>query len=253
MVVGKPCFIGGGVNICNNSRLIENIVWENMDDGYDVSMNDSWMISNVAIDNGPAGGRGIKVLGAGRGQIFSGNLSIGRGLQYRGYELRGLDTMDIFHNFALTNLDRGVYLVSLLPAARMHNNLGRGNRGDVGCAGCVKSHNWGTPSGPTGDPRLADIGATLDLAIDHALPSGSVEQRWQYVMDQILAAYSLRADSPLIDAGLVIAGFHCATADDDPTRAMNPCAVCRHWMGAAPDIGPFEYGLGLSHGQEDRC
>lgn len=51
----------------------------------------------------------------------------------------------------------------------------------------------------------------------------------------------LGAGSPAIDAGTVIAGFHCPQTDD-----VNPNQTgCRHWLGAAPDIGAHEFGTPL--------
>jgi hypothetical protein len=44
----------------------------------------------------------------------------------------------------------------------------------------------------------------------------------------------LRADSDLIDKGMIIPGYHCATA------GAHPGEDCVKWYGAAPDVGPFE-------------
>ncbi len=53
------------------------------------------------------------------------------------------------------------------------------------------------------------------------------------------AQFALQAGSPAIDKGALIPGFHCNQSDD-----VNPTQTgCRHWKGAAPDIGAFEYGI----------
>ena len=44
----------------------------------------------------------------------------------------------------------------------------------------------------------------------------------------------LASGSDLIDAGVVVEGYHCATA------GAHPGEDCREWYGAAPDLGPFE-------------
>jgi hypothetical protein len=44
----------------------------------------------------------------------------------------------------------------------------------------------------------------------------------------------LAPGSDLIDGGVVIEGYHCATAGEHPGED------CREWYGAAPDLGPFE-------------
>jgi hypothetical protein len=54
--------------------------------------------------------------------------------------------------------------------------------------------------------------------------------------------FSLESNSPAIDNGTFIDGYHCARADDnqtDPYPAGD--TSCRHWYGAAPDMGAFEY------------
>ncbi len=44
----------------------------------------------------------------------------------------------------------------------------------------------------------------------------------------------LKQGSDLIDGGVVIPGYHCATSGSHPGQN------CREWYGAAPDLGPFE-------------
>jgi hypothetical protein len=45
----------------------------------------------------------------------------------------------------------------------------------------------------------------------------------------------LKAGSDLIDAGIVISGYHCSTSGAHPEED------CVEWYGSAPDIGAFEY------------
>ncbi len=44
----------------------------------------------------------------------------------------------------------------------------------------------------------------------------------------------LKQGSDLIDAGVVIPGYHCTTS------GAHPGQNCREWYGSAPDLGPFE-------------
>jgi hypothetical protein len=233
----KACHDSFPTNVCTKELFQENIVWRNIDDGYDVSMANSIMVGNVAIDNGPTGRRGIKVLRGDSGNLFAGNLSIAS--QYRGLELRGMDTMDVFHNLAIASGDKGGGGVTNgTGAGRYYNNLGYLNGGNVDFlwSGGEATHNWVRSQG---NPFLVNAAASIDLA----LPPGTVAQRWRYVMQQVVAAYTPGPGSPLIDAGRLVPGFHCATADDDRSSPMSPNAPCRHWAGRAPDIGPFEFGL----------
>jgi hypothetical protein len=45
----------------------------------------------------------------------------------------------------------------------------------------------------------------------------------------------LAEGSDLIDAGIIVPGYHCDTS------GAHPGENCREWYGAAPDLGPFEY------------
>ena len=47
------------------------------------------------------------------------------------------------------------------------------------------------------------------------------------------AGFLLSPDSPAIDAGIFIEGFHCPRPGPDPSG-------CMEWYGAAPDIGACE-------------
>jgi hypothetical protein len=47
--------------------------------------------------------------------------------------------------------------------------------------------------------------------------------------------FQLVEGSDLIDAGVVISGYHCETAGEHPNDD------CLEWYGDAPDLGPFEY------------
>lgn len=49
--------------------------------------------------------------------------------------------------------------------------------------------------------------------------------------------FRLQNNSPAIDAGMIIPDYHCAQSDDTNPGQTN----CKHWSGAAPDIGAFEY------------
>lgn len=48
----------------------------------------------------------------------------------------------------------------------------------------------------------------------------------------------LSSNSPAIDAGIIIPGYHCSVSDSNGGLLLTGC---RHWSGSAPDIGAFEY------------
>jgi hypothetical protein len=236
----KFCADGLPVIVCRRQRFVENITWRNADDGFDLTIADSHVIGNVAIDNGPEGRRGFKVFRNGPGNRFSGNVAKGAGAQYRGFEARGEDTLDVFHNLGVGNLDKAIYADTDGTArGRYFNNVGLHSAGNLDFLffGGETADNWSGRA--QGDPLLTDGSLPINLN----LPVGTVQQRWRFVMDQVVAVLTPRAGSPLIDAGQLVPGYHCATADDDPRSPMDPDVFCRHWAGSAPDIGPFEYGL----------
>lgn len=51
--------------------------------------------------------------------------------------------------------------------------------------------------------------------------------------------YAPSPESPVIDKGSIIEGFHC------PAPGLNPSG-CREWFGKAPDIGACEFVPGLA-------
>ena len=98
----------------------------------------------------------------------------------------------------------------------------------------------------SGSGLTATIGHYLSPTVTYFLaldsdPSHSILVKRQYILDQIRPAFTPTAASGLIDAGRVIDGYHCPTADDDPITPADPNDPRRHWNGAAPDIGAFEY------------
>jgi hypothetical protein len=242
LAMSKACKDAFPTNACTDELVLENIFWRNIDDGMDVSPARSWILGNVSIDNGPAGARGIKVLREGPGNVFSGNVALA--IHHRGFELRGKDTMAVLHNLAVGNTDKGIWSVTRGSAnGTYHNNIGYKNLSNVDLRwiGGEAENNWATAQG---NPLLAHMTASINLV----LPTGTVEQRWQHVMNQVVAAFTPVPGSPLIDSGRIVPGFHCPTADDNASSPMSPSASCRHWAGTAPDIGPFEFGLGMTSG-----
>jgi hypothetical protein len=218
---------------CTGEFFRELISWHNTDDGIDCSFTNSTIVGCVSLFNGPEGNRGIKQLRRATGNRYLSNVAVGN---YIGFEPRSLDGFDGLHNLALSNASHGFSSNNAGAAARYYNNVTYLNGGTAIFSGGTALHNWVDTAG---DPGLTDAAAV----IDYTLPAGSVATRWQYLMDQIVAAYTPANDSPLRNSGQWLAGYHCATADDDPVAPMNPTAPGRHWMGLAPDIGPFEYGI----------
>ena len=250
-----------GLGICREIVIQENILWRNTDDCFDLSYAASYVIGNIGVDCGPNGLRGLKMLRPQFGMTFSGNLILAANpasdiSTYRGYELRLLDspesgTSTLFaHNLSARAFDRGVYVAqaatgSLCP---IRNNVVWGSLGvaDYAFGVCANSHNYtGGVSGtlPTLEDPTVDPTAVFDTAeacLVDAPHLRTIQSCWEQAYAPIAAAFHPRAGSSLIDAGVVIAGYHCTLADDN---GQDVHAACRHWRGLAPDQGPFEFGI----------
>jgi len=84
----------------------------------------------------------------------------------------------------------------------------------------------------------------------------TLDQHSQYVdplvVDSQTHDFTLTEDSPAIDAGTLIPGYHCDTAGVESFHG------CRMWYGEAPDIGAIEYvpeqqGTGICEATTGDC
>lgn len=83
----------------------------------------------------------------------------------------------------------------------------------------------------SGDPGLIDENATINTTFT---AGRTTQQKLAPIRSQVRDNFKPDETSPLIDAGSIIPGYHCATAGNHPDQN------CRQWFGSAPDIGPFE-------------
>lgn len=236
-----------GANICPNNIYRHNIAWHNADDGYDFSFGaGSQVIDNISFNNGPEGNRGFKTLrNVSGGLTFIGNVTLKNEVppatSGRGIEGRFNDQGWVLHQISMNQSAHGIYVSSTIPAGtQVRNSMewGNGNPPAI-TSGVVQSTNHfnsGTPSIANPSFVYTDINTNPT--------STSFRDRRDKIYEQIRAALVPADGSALIDAGTFVAGKHCATADDDATTPHNPAdKTCRHWMGSAPDIGAYEYGL----------
>ncbi len=221
-------------NFCLNNTLIDIIGWNNADDGVDVSFANSTVRNTIMAYNGPEGNKGYKILRDVYGRlIYDGNIAIGNIVGFEPRVDPGYNHI-LCNNLAIDNSGNGY---SLLSKTYIYNSLGVGNGGsDLPDANTQQhSNNWAedggnTESGNEGDPELANRAASFSFSF----PAGyNISQRWTYMHDQFVSAYTPAPGSPLIDAGVVIQEVHCPNAGE--------VGNCRTWYGAAPDIGAFEY------------
>jgi hypothetical protein len=153
----------------------------------------------------------------------------------------------IAHNTAINHsTSRGAGFVAIISNASpdrtfLSSNLAALNSGrDMIIQGdgsqFSSSSNW--LEDDKGQPGLRNPSFQPDTAFPETLNTVRLRRDWLH--RQVIEAVSPTPDSDLIDASQLIPGVHCATADDDSENPMDPREDCRHWLGAAPDIGAIE-------------
>jgi hypothetical protein len=235
----------GVTNLCPRNIVRGNIAWHNADDGFDNSMSDgSKIINNISFDNGPTGNKGFKTLRNVKGLLtYSGNVALDN--PSNGIEMRAATSSFFAHNLSATNGLHGLtfsFDALNASATKIVNNLGMNNAGsqDIWEVSGVTTTNWAEDK--NGNPKVANMQFMPNVSTIEFNTSMTVAQKVANIRQQFASAFSPVAGSPLIDAGTFIAGYHCATADDNPSSPMPLGADCRHWRGSKPDIGAYEFG-----------
>ncbi|MGK0336522.1 MAG: hypothetical protein ACJAYE_000132 [Candidatus Azotimanducaceae bacterium] len=242
--------------LCPDNELIRAMAFNNADDGIDTTWGESLNQDNISFSNGPQGFRGYKVLRQTVvGLKYVGNIALGE--QDTGFEVRA-DTSGLFaHNLGAQitggRMNGGGIITQNITTASdypFYNNLFINNANiDV---------SFSQVSGLKPDIQTSFVTASnLDAAllfgdpmvtnpsfdatsVNTTFPSGStIKEKVDFIINQFKTAYTPLDGSPLIDAGQVIPGVHCTTADDSGSPPAAD-ATCRRWLGANPDIGPFE-------------
>jgi len=85
----------------------------------------------------------------------------------------------------------------------------------------------------TGNPKLNNQDPNISVDFDNSM---GIEQKLEFIRSQVRAAFSLTVDSLLIDAGVVVDGYH------NPSPGNNSGDL-EAWFGGAPDIGAYEHML----------
>ncbi len=263
-----------------NNYMVRCVAYRCTDDGYATSTDDLLMEDCYSLANGPCGGNGVKYYKPGKNTVSRGMVSYAN--LHRGWEIRGATGTHPFEHYnctAIRNWQNGAWADG--TAYDLRNNVCAFNvlsdyfTGIVG--GGLSTNNWagdGTGNvGFSGDPQVVNNnvwGPTLvagrvdpfapgnagnnssDYPSDFMpinWPVGSTnKQKVEFVRNQIEAALKPFTGSPLINAGVIIPGYHCPTADDDPITPADPHDPRKHWWGSAPDIGAFQFNPNLGTG-----
>jgi len=243
MGTDKGCADAGALpkstNACQGTVFLENLIWKNTDDCLDMSASNSWVIGNFVSDCGPEGNRGFKLFFQAPGVVYSGNLCYLS--QDTCFDPQALDPITYINNAAISTPGYG-FRVSPLNALRTSvaaNNISFNNGLD---------YDWASIPTVVGnlntDPGLVNRAVALAYSAvenDAGFPATTIQSRWQSLWNQIEGAFKpASGTSAVVNAGTVVPGYHCPLADD---KGQDVKAACRHWMGSAPDIGPFEFGI----------
>ncbi len=233
------------LNLCPESTLKGNITWHNADDGTDISFGDgSELIDNISYENGPEGNKGFKVYAKVRGGItFTGNVAMGN--ISSGFELQIDETGYLYNNTSIRN-DLHGYRAAFATGGKLTatNNLGAYNKGsrDIETGDqVVNTTNWA--ENKDGNPQITAPDFSNASVSTEALETRTIAQKVLAIKHQFQKALTPLQGSPLIDAGTIVSGIHCPRADDNATNPMEPTQDCRHWLGKAPDIGAYEFGM----------
>lgn len=250
---GKDCHDqrGGLENLCPGTIIRNNVTWNNTDDGFDFSNSGKGLVeNNISFGSGAAGGRGFKGLRYLIGDItYIGNIAMNNATT--GFEPRTTEEIFVLHNLSAHHSNSGNFGINTIisaafrPAnpnlAKVNNNLAFNNyNGIVASSGVQLSSNQVSNMANPVPPQIPTPSFNAN-SVNLSFPPGlSPAQKADFIRNQFKSAFTPQAGSNLIDAATFISGVHCATADDDPVTPMPRVAICRHWRGAAPDIGPYE-------------
>jgi hypothetical protein len=226
-----------------NLYFVRSIAWNNCDDGFDTSCGSSTLEDNRSLFNGPTGTMGYKMFRYSQNMIFRGNIAYGN--MGRGFELR-IDTnafLQVLNNTSVKNTQHGFYIAGTDATSTPlgTNNVAAYNGGpDWPLA--AQSPNWSSDGSVlppyNGDPRALNTNVVLTTAFQ---PAWTVRQKHDYMESQIKKTLSPAIGSPLLSAGVFLAGYHCARPDNDPVSPMPASAPGRHWKLPAPDLGALNW------------
>jgi len=250
--------------------VANNIAYRNADDGIDISTSSSSgpqtvescerhvITNNIAFSNGAGeegDGNGIKVsTNAGGGHLVANNIVFDNTrVGFDQDKALSYPKNFFYNNIAYKNDVYGFFMdAPNLPQeedAVLYNNIAANNanwdvKGSYGSAPSSFNDSdynlWADgrfvsemdEHSLSGDPLFNNP----DLVVDTNFGVGwSIDQKLEYIRNQVKEKFSLKPESPAINNGTIIPGYHCSTA------GAHPGEDCREWYGTAPDIGAYEY------------
>jgi len=243
-----------------------NVVFNNSDDGIDSYASiGSTIRDNIVFGHYTTGGNkaGIKFSagGGGRHTVVGNRVLNNGGYSFEGgqpgHPLRTYYPSKIYGNLAYNGgggrgFSLGNYADLTYPGFEkvyLRNNIGLDNyRNDIRgmVAGQIDSdyNFWSNADNLatlqsigqdahslTGDAGLVNKTAVIDTAFG---ADWTIEQKLAHIRSQVKAAFSPLEESILVDAGVIIDGYHNPHPGEQPGDRKD-------WYGSAPDIGVYEY------------
>ncbi|MCP4709112.1 MAG: hypothetical protein GY869_10845, partial [Planctomycetes bacterium] len=246
---------GFGIGFGYLCTLENNVTFNNGDDGFDIySSNNCFVTGNIIFNHRAEGdGNGLKInTGGGGNHLVAGNIVFDN--KFNGFDVSSPNSYTpnfgnkFFNNISYTQDINGYYFDGTISGTThiLRNNIGYNNgrdfRNNNMPAGSFDNNfnrfNANDISGSnstSADPDFINPIVNIDISFQS---DWSIQDKVEYIRNQVKAAFSLETDSPLIDAGTVIPGYHCDTPGEHP----GDDGV--EWFGSAPDIGAYEFNPG---------
>jgi len=253
---------GGGYRV----TFENNVAFGNSDDGMDGGGIEATIKNNIVFNHyGEGNGAGIKfsVGGGGRHTVAGNVVFNNKGPSFEGSD-PGTKRMEYYPSRIYGNLAyNGGYGFSLgtsynltypgFEKVYLRDNIGLDNGIDIHSVNHLEAsfidsdYNFFSQSDRlttlqnkgidlhslTGDPQLANKEVVIDTNFD---PAWTIEEKLEHIRNQVREAFTPLNGSILIDAGIIIDGYHNPNPGDNAGEG-------KAWYGMAPDIGAYEYTL----------
>jgi len=253
---------GNGISVGPESpycTVANNIAYRNADEGIDSCCGSMYttIVDNIAFSNGAGeegDGNGIKVsTNAGGGHLVANNIVFDNTrVGFDQDKALSYPKNFFYNNIAYNNSVYGFFMdAPNLPQeedAVLYNNIAANNtnRDVKGSYGSDPSsfndsdYNFWADGlfvsemdehSLSGDPMFNNP----DLVVDTNFGVGwSIDQKLEYIRNQVKEKFSLKPESPAINNGTIIPGYHNPEPGDNSGDK-------KAWYGTAPDIGAYEY------------
>lgn len=254
---------GLGASFCYNCTIKDNVAYDNGDDGIDVYASNNCLVEGNIIFNhrNDGDGNSIKLnTGGGGNHRVVGNIVFNA--KVNGFDVSSPNSYtpnfanEFYNNIAFSHDNRGYYFDGAISGTThiLRNNIAYGNgdsfRDNGMPAGSFnRDYNRFNAEDILGQYSISDDPDFInpDINIDLNFDGMEIYEKVEYVRQQVRDMFSLQSDSQMIDAGIIVPGYHCEYALDSGNSNLN-AYPCSEWYGIAPDIGAYEFTKRVTDG-----